>query len=118
METSTFESSPIIFPNNGAQNVSNHSQMTILTAANSPLAPDYYEPLNRLFICCLVILIMIANVLMGAELDVSIIASTIKRPVAPAIGFFTQFFLMPLVSLLIMDKIWAFNILRLRDKTA
>jgi predicted Na+-dependent transporter len=98
MENSTFGSSSIIlFPNNDVENVS--SQMAILSATNSPLVLDYYELLNRLFIGCLVILIIIANVLMGAELDVNIIASTIKKPIALAIGFFAQFLLMPLVSL-------------------
>jgi sodium/bile acid cotransporter 3/5 len=73
------------------------------------VVPDYYELLNRLFIGCLVILIMIANVLMGAELDVTIIAGTVKRPVAPAIGFFAQFFLMPLVSLCLFGN-WEYNL--------
>uniref|UniRef100_A0A914NB48 Uncharacterized protein n=1 Tax=Meloidogyne incognita TaxID=6306 RepID=A0A914NB48_MELIC len=35
---------------------------------------------------------------MGCELNLHVVLSTIKRPVAPAIGFFTQFAIMPLLA--------------------
>lgn len=53
---------------------------------------------TKIFVSLLIILITIANVLMGCELDLNVVWATVRRPVAPAIGFFTQFFLMPLVS--------------------
>ncbi|KAF7639898.1 hypothetical protein Mgra_00000819 [Meloidogyne graminicola] len=56
------------------------------------------EILDRIFVVCLISLISVANVLMGCELDLRVVLSTIKRPVAPAIGFFTQFVIMPLLA--------------------
>ncbi|MFH4982207.1 hypothetical protein AB6A40_008916 [Gnathostoma spinigerum] len=54
--------------------------------------------LNRLFLITLITLITIANVLMGCELDLSVIFETLKRPLAPVVGLFCQFVLMPLLS--------------------
>jgi len=54
--------------------------------------------LNKIFVGLLVVLITIANVLMGCELDLNTVLSTVRRPVAPLIGFFTQFFLMPILA--------------------
>uniref|UniRef100_A0A1I8AZM6 Solute carrier family 10 member 6 n=1 Tax=Meloidogyne hapla TaxID=6305 RepID=A0A1I8AZM6_MELHA len=56
------------------------------------------DVLDRIFVVCLISLISVANVLMGCELDLRVVLSTIKRPVAPAIGFFTQFAIMPLLA--------------------
>ncbi|EFO26365.1 hypothetical protein LOAG_02115 [Loa loa] len=53
---------------------------------------------NRLFLSALVILIIIANVLMGCELDGRVMLEVIKEPVAPMIGFCTQFIAMPLLA--------------------
>lgn len=46
------------------------------------------------------ILVMINNINMGCQLDLNVIKNALKRPVAVAIGFFSQFLFMPLVSLL------------------
>uniref|UniRef100_A0A915MT23 Ileal sodium/bile acid cotransporter n=1 Tax=Meloidogyne javanica TaxID=6303 RepID=A0A915MT23_MELJA len=54
--------------------------------------------LDRIFVVCLISLISVCNVLMGCELNLHVVLSTIKRPVAPAIGFFTQFAIMPLLA--------------------
>ncbi|KAL3077564.1 hypothetical protein niasHS_012270 [Heterodera schachtii] len=35
---------------------------------------------------------------MGCELDLNVVLTSVKRPVAPAIGFFTQFIIMPLLG--------------------
>ncbi|KHJ81682.1 hypothetical protein OESDEN_18630 [Oesophagostomum dentatum] len=56
------------------------------------------EKLTHIFVASVVILITIANILMGCELDTDAVLSTVKRPVAPVIGFLAQFLIMPLVS--------------------
>ncbi|RCN37384.1 sodium bile acid symporter family protein [Ancylostoma caninum] len=56
------------------------------------------EKLTHAFVASVVILITFANVLMGCELDMDAVFNTIKRPVAPAIGFFAQFVIMPVLS--------------------
>uniref|UniRef100_A0A1I7SD61 P3 protein n=2 Tax=Bursaphelenchus xylophilus TaxID=6326 RepID=A0A1I7SD61_BURXY len=60
---------------------------------------------TKVFVVTLIILITIANVLMGCELDMNVIWETLRKPVAPAIGFFTQFFLMPMISYVIASCI-------------
>ena len=54
--------------------------------------------LNTIFIVVLTILIVIANALMGCELNLEVVKETLKKPVAPAIGLICQFVLMPMVS--------------------
>lgn len=56
------------------------------------------ERLTRIFVVSVVILITFANILMGCELNMSAVMDTIKRPVAPAIGFVAQFFIMPVLA--------------------
>jgi len=56
------------------------------------------ESFNKVFIVLLVCLISIANVLMGCEIDLKLVLFTLKRPVALAIGCFTQFIIMPLLA--------------------
>lgn len=58
----------------------------------------YRDTLDRTFIVCLISLITVANILMGCELDLNAVFSTLKRPIAPAIGFFTQFIIMPVLA--------------------
>ncbi|KAH7680139.1 Sodium Bile acid symporter family protein, partial [Aphelenchoides avenae] len=60
---------------------------------------------TKIFVALLIILITIANVLMGCELDLNVVWETVRPPVAPAIGFFTQFFLMPLLAYAIAQTI-------------
>ncbi|KAK6746431.1 hypothetical protein RB195_012497 [Necator americanus] len=56
------------------------------------------ERLTHIFVASVVILITFANVLMGCELDMNAVFNTIKRPVAPAIGFLAQFLIMPVLA--------------------
>ncbi|KAH7680485.1 Protein Y71G10AR.4, partial [Aphelenchoides avenae] len=79
-----------------------------LKADGQDATADYYDiwvirdPSKRLlsdvFVGTLVTLISIAMVLMRCELDLSVLWETIRRPVAPAIGFFSQAVLMPLLA--------------------
>ncbi|VDO34264.1 unnamed protein product [Brugia timori] len=64
---------------------------------------------NRLFLSALVILIIIANILMGCELDGRVMLEVIKEPVAPMIGFCTQFIAMPLLAWGIANIIFTAN---------
>ncbi|VDD92125.1 unnamed protein product [Enterobius vermicularis] len=53
---------------------------------------------NHIFLSTLVLLIVIANVLMGCELDLNLVLETLKKPIPPLIGFCTQFIAMPLLA--------------------
>ena len=54
--------------------------------------------LQTIFVVVLTVLIVVANALMGCELNLDIVRDTLRRPIAPAIGLACQFVLMPLVS--------------------
>ncbi|KAK6022437.1 sodium bile acid symporter family protein, partial [Ostertagia ostertagi] len=56
------------------------------------------ERWTHIFVASVVVLITFANILMGCELDMSAVYETIRRPVAPAIGFAAQFVIMPLLA--------------------
>ncbi|CDW57080.1 sodium bile acid symporter family protein [Trichuris trichiura] len=56
------------------------------------------DTLGYVFIGVLSILLCIANFIMASEIKLEVVWSVIKRPIAPAIGFFCQFVLMPLIS--------------------
>ncbi|CAP32681.1 Protein CBG13872 [Caenorhabditis briggsae] len=58
------------------------------------------------FVISVVVLISMANVMMGCELDIESVIATLKKPVAPAIGLFAQFIIMPLLSYLIAYAIF------------
>lgn len=58
------------------------------------------------FVISVVVLISLANVMMGCELDIDSVIATLKKPVAPAIGLFAQFIIMPLLSYLIAYAIF------------
>ncbi|KAK0403191.1 hypothetical protein QR680_016771 [Steinernema hermaphroditum] len=62
--------------------------------------------LTKVFVATLVVLITFANILMGCELDLNVVLETVKKPVAPAIGFFTQFFIMPTLAYIIAQSIF------------
>ncbi|VDK79820.1 unnamed protein product [Litomosoides sigmodontis] len=64
---------------------------------------------NRLFLSALVILIIIANMLMGCEVDAHVMLEVIKEPVAPLIGFCTQFIAMPLLACGIANAVFTSN---------
>lgn len=58
------------------------------------------------FVISVVVLISMANVMMGCELDLDAVLATLKKPVAPAIGLFAQFIIMPVLSYLIAYAIF------------
>uniref|UniRef100_A0A914EF73 Uncharacterized protein n=1 Tax=Acrobeloides nanus TaxID=290746 RepID=A0A914EF73_9BILA len=57
-----------------------------------------WQKYDKIFVGVLVLVISIANILMGCEIDLNMVFETIKKPIAPAIGFTTQFFIMPLLA--------------------
>uniref|UniRef100_A0A0K0FKB7 P3 protein n=1 Tax=Strongyloides venezuelensis TaxID=75913 RepID=A0A0K0FKB7_STRVS len=59
------------------------------------------EKLEKIFVGLLVIIISIANIMMGCEIDLNIVWETIKKPYGVIIGFITQFLIMPLISIII-----------------
>ncbi|CAI4229248.1 unnamed protein product [Auanema sp. JU1783] len=56
------------------------------------------EKLTHYFVMSVVTLIILANIMMGCEIDMNVVVSTIRRPLAPFIGFLTQFVIMPLLA--------------------
>ncbi|KAF8381076.1 hypothetical protein PRIPAC_70218 [Pristionchus pacificus] len=64
------------------------------------------ERLTRIFVGTLMVLIPMANILMGCELDLTIVLDTIKRPTAPLIGMVTQFLLMPTLAYFIAKSVF------------
>uniref|UniRef100_A0AC34FKD8 PIN-like protein n=1 Tax=Panagrolaimus sp. ES5 TaxID=591445 RepID=A0AC34FKD8_9BILA len=56
------------------------------------------DKLTKLFVLTLIFLLTIANILMGCELNLITVLSTIKSLTPPAIGCVTQFLLMPLIA--------------------
>jgi predicted Na+-dependent transporter len=45
----------------------------------------------------MIVMIIINTVNMGGQLDLQIIRQVFKRPIGPAVGFASQFIIMPLV---------------------
>ncbi|CAD5229169.1 unnamed protein product [Bursaphelenchus okinawaensis] len=80
--------------------ISQNDKMDVWVIRN----PDKQQ-FTKVFVVTLIILITIANVLMGCELDMNVVYETLRKPIAPAIGFFTQFVLMPLISFTIANLI-------------
>jgi hypothetical protein len=56
------------------------------------------SPLDKAFTYSVAALVGIIYINMGAALDTRIITETMKKPIGPAIGFFSQFVIMPLVG--------------------
>ena len=50
------------------------------------------------FLGLVFILVLCVNIGMGCALDLEVVKTVLRRPVAPAIGFFSQFLVMPIVS--------------------
>jgi len=63
------------------------------------------ELMEKVFFCCLMLLLTIGKILMGCELDLKVVWSTLRRPIAPIIGFFTQFFFMPMLAYVIANLV-------------
>lgn len=64
------------------------------------------EKLTKYFVVSVVLLIIAGNIMMGCEIDVDVVLQTIRRPVAPAIGFIAQFLIMPLLAFAIAQTVF------------
>ncbi|ODM97448.1 Ileal sodium/bile acid cotransporter [Orchesella cincta] len=56
------------------------------------------RPIDKAFTYSVAALVAIIYINMGAALDTTTIKATLKRPIGPIIGFFSQFVIMPLLS--------------------
>ena len=54
--------------------------------------------LDPFFFGLISIIVVCVNIGMGCALDLEVVKTVLRRPVAPAIGFFSQFLVMPIVS--------------------
>lgn len=54
--------------------------------------------LNMIFTGVMTLMVVVNTVNMGGQLDMQIIKDVFKKPIGPAVGFFSQFVCMPLVS--------------------
>uniref|UniRef100_A0A0K0ETJ4 P3 protein n=1 Tax=Strongyloides stercoralis TaxID=6248 RepID=A0A0K0ETJ4_STRER len=86
--------------------VKNDSYIKWLVNRNKELSVVCYKNLNNtklegIFVTLLIIIISLANIMMGCEIDLNIVWETIKKPYGVIIGFVTQFLVMPLISLII-----------------
>ena len=54
--------------------------------------------LNSIFTLVLMLMVIINTVNMGSQLDINVIKEVFKKPIGPAVGFASQFVVMPLVS--------------------
>ena len=57
--------------------------------------------IDKIFIAMVALLVIIANVGMGCKVDLDVVKEVLKKPLAPAIGFFCQYLIMPLVSIIL-----------------
>ena len=57
--------------------------------------------LDKLFIVFVTIMMALSYVGMGCAIDLKVVLEVLKKPVAPLIGFFCQYIIMPLVRILI-----------------
>ena len=55
------------------------------------------KTLNQLFTLVMTIMVIINTVNMGGQLDLDVIREVFKKPIGPAVGFVSQFLLIPLV---------------------
>lgn len=58
--------------------------------------------LSHSFTGLVIILVCLANVAMGCKTELGVVKEVLKKPVAPLTGMFSQFVLMPLVSVIIL----------------
>lgn len=72
--------------------------------------PEKYEiavgrdegALSHSFTGLVIVLVVLANVAMGCKTELSVIKEVLKKPVAPLTGMFSQFVLMPMISLAVV----------------
>lgn len=55
--------------------------------------------LSHSFTGVVIVLVCLANVAMGCKTELSVVKEVLKKPVGPLTGMFSQFILMPLVSI-------------------
>ncbi len=56
------------------------------------------KTLNNIFTLVVTCMVIINTVNMGGQLDLDVIKAVFKKPIGPAVGFCSQFLLMPLVK--------------------
>lgn len=59
------------------------------------------KAISKAFTISVAILVSLNYINMGCALDLGVVTSVLKKPIAPAIGFVSQYAVMPLVSLLL-----------------
>lgn len=62
--------------------------------------------LTRIFTISVAVLVSLTYVNMGCSLDMDIVKSVIKKPIAPAVGLICQYICMPLVSIFFIHFIY------------
>lgn len=62
------------------------------------------KEISKVFTISVAVLVSLNYINMGCALDLNVVASVLKKPIAPAIGFFSQYAIMPLVSTLNQNK--------------
>uniref|UniRef100_A0A0B7AEI0 Uncharacterized protein n=2 Tax=Arion vulgaris TaxID=1028688 RepID=A0A0B7AEI0_9EUPU len=55
-------------------------------------------PIDIVFNVIIILLVVFTNVGMGAKVDLTVVKSQLRRPIAPAIGLCSQFIFMPLIA--------------------
>ncbi len=55
--------------------------------------------LNMVFTGVMTLMVIVNTINMGGQLDLNVIKEVFKKPIGPAVGFFSQFVCMPLVDL-------------------
>lgn len=61
--------------------------------------------IDTIFTISVAILVSILYINFGCAMDWTVCRETLRRPIGPAIGFFCQFLIMPLVNLLIVNRL-------------
>lgn len=54
--------------------------------------------MDRMFIGVVALIVIVANIAMGCKVELPVVKEVMRRPFAPALGFFCQFVVMPCVS--------------------
>lgn len=85
---------------NNVNNNSNSNSIDV-NEKNPKLAISVVRPMSqitKIFTISVAVLVSINYINMGCALDLNVVFSVLKRPIAPAIGFICQYTFMPLVN--------------------
>ena len=74
----------------GKQDATNSNQMEIIVKRKQRL-------LSTIFTISVVTLVSLNYINMGCALDIDVVKAVLKKPIAPLVGFASQFIFMPLV---------------------